>query len=838
MVQIRLLGGVSAATDDGLPIDVGPPKCQAVLAALALSPGSAVPVPRLVELVWGERPPATAAKNVQSYVTRLRKGLGPATMVRAGVAYRLDADAEVVDVARFQRRLDAGDVGAALAEWTATPLAGLEVPGLTATVDGLVERWLGAREVDLRRRIETDAAGVIGTLTELTTSYPFREGLWTLLMTALYRVGRQADALAAYGRARQHLVAELGVEPGPGLRELESSILGHDERLGVERLPDAVATGPPTGTVTFGSCHVDASAWVGATPGRETTSALGRLDALARTLVTERGGHVVAAGGESFGVAFHRARDASAWAAALQAAVSSEPWPAGVDLGVCIGLHAGETDAPEAGYLGAAAQVASRLAAAGHGGQVLVSAVTAALLDGDDLWDLGSFRLVGVAAEQRVLQLDAGRHPPLRTESRRGNLPRPPGRLIGRDKDLDVVASALAASWVVTLVGPGGIGKTRLALAAADRAETDFAGGAWLVELAAIGASQDVPRAVADVLGVKENPARTLTRSIVAVLQSRRVLLVLDNCEHVVDGAAALTHALTENCPDVRVLATSREGLGVGDEQLVAVAPLDPEGPAVELFDERASAASLTWDRHASRADVAEVCRRLDGVPLAIELAGARTRSLSPAELVERLDDRLRLLTGGRRTAAERHRTLRATIQWSYDLFSAPERALFASLSVCTGPFDLAAVETVAGDADVHDVMAALVEQSMVLVDQARPAGASESWRRCASSAQSASPRPGAPTRPPTATRGGASTRSAASTGSCPATARSRASPASASCGRTCGQRSTGHAPAATAGSPTRSSARWSPRSRCGARARSVTGSSGSSPSRHRRTRS
>ena len=253
----------------------------------------------------------------------------------------------------------------------------------------------------------------------------------------------------------------------------------------------------------------------------------------------------------------------------------------------------------------------------------------------------------------------------------------------------------------MTLVGPGGIGKTRLALAAAQRADVDVRGGAWLIELAGIGSSSEVPRAVAGVLDVKESLGRTLTESIVAALQSRRALLVLDNCEHVIDGAADLAHAIAEGCPNVRILATSREGLGLRDEQLVAVAPLDPAGPGVELFNERASAASRTFDPSASRDDVEEICRRLDGVPLAIELAAARTGSLSPADLVERLDDRLRLLTGGRRASVERHRTLRATIQWSYDLLTPPQQAMFRCLSIFAGPFDRVAAEAIVADADL-----------------------------------------------------------------------------------------------------------------------------------------
>ena len=736
MVQIRLFGGVGATADGGEPVDVGPAKCQAVLAALALSPGAAVPVARLIELVWGEEPPRTADKTLQSYVVRLRKGLGPDSIVRTGAAYRLDADVEEVDVARFQRKLatagpDPDGIAAALAEWTGVPLAGLGAHGLTGAVDALVEQWLGAVEIDLGRRIESDAAAALGELTELTAAHPFREGLWALLMTALYRVGRQADALAAYRKVRHHLVEHLGVEPGPRLRELESSILGHDERLRADR-SNGAGLGLPTGTVTFGFTDVEDSTRLWAIHRDTTTAAIARHDELVRTAVQRHGGYVFATGGDSFGAAFHRATDGVAWAIELQTATARETWPGGVALRLRIGLHTGETQERGKGYFGPAVIVAARLAAAAHGGQTLVSGVTAVLLDRGDLRDLGTHRLDGVVAEQRILQLGDGEHPPLRTEDRRqGNLPRRLGRLVGREAELSVVADALARSPIVTLVGPGGIGKTRLALTAAHRFEVDRTGGAWLIGLAEIAASSDVVRAVADVLDVQDRPGCTLTESVVASLQQHRALLVLDNCEHVIDGAAGLATAVAEGCPDVRVLATSREGLGVGSEQLIAVAPLEPSGPGVELFDERASAVSPTFDPFASRADVEEICRRLDGVPLAIELAAARTTSLSPADLVERLDDRLRLLTGGRRNSVERHRTMRATIMWSYDLLTRPEQVLFQRLSIFAGPFDLDAVETVAADAapdvvdpvgvvdavDVDDLLGALVERSMLVIE-------------------------------------------------------------------------------------------------------------------------
>jgi predicted ATPase/DNA-binding SARP family transcriptional activator len=546
VVQIRLLGGVRASDDSGVAVDVGPAKCQAVLAAVALRPGSVVSVTRIIDMVWGDDPPRTAEKTLQSYVTRLRKGLGADSIVREGAAYRLTVDPAAVDVARFQRRLDSGDVEAALAEWSGRPMAGLDVVGLGPAVDGLVEQWLGAVEAGLAHHVDIDPARAIGPLTELAANHPYRESLCALLMTALYRVGRQADALAAYSATRQLLIEELGVEPGPQLRELELQILGHD---------------------------------------------------------------------------------------------------AGLD-----------------------------------------------------------------------------RAQPQRSIDARGNLPRRPSGLIGRDGDLRFVTEALAVAPVVTLVGPGGIGKTTLAVAAAQSVEPDFADGAWLIELARVATSTDVARAVADALDVQETAGRNLPEAIVAALRERRALLILDNCEHVIDGAARLASDIVAGCPDVHVLATSREGLGLTVERLFTVGSLDSEA-GMQLFEERAAAADPAFDAYAGRHDVAEICRRLDGVPLAIELAAARTKTMGPSELLPRLDQSLRILSGTHRGGVEHHRTLRAAVQWSHDLLSEREQVLFRRLSRFVAPFDLLAVEAVAASddletIDIDDLVAALVDQSMVLVER------------------------------------------------------------------------------------------------------------------------
>ncbi|MEM9651273.1 MAG: NB-ARC domain-containing protein [Actinomycetota bacterium] len=496
----------------------------------------------------------------------------------------------------------------------------------------------------------------------------------------------------------------------------------------------AAAGAPPTGTVTFGFCDVVDGATLWAADDAETAAVAARLDALIRDAAEDHRGFVFSVAGDSVGVAFHRATDGLGWAEAVQQAMADLPagGPAG-DVTVRIGLHTGETESREGGYLGPAVSLASRLASIGHGGQVLISGPTAELLPEVTLTDLGRFRVEGTVADQRIVQLGDHRFPPLQSEgNRRGNLSRRSSRLIGRQDQLTSVVAALETHPLVTLVGPGGIGKTSLAVAVAQLTERRY-GAVWVVALAGIDSSDDVSRAVADTLNINDLADTSVEDAIFSALRNRRVLLVLDNCEHVVDGAADLADLITATCDDVRLLATSREGLGVPNERLVPVAPLDPANAAVELFTERATAVNPEFEVDAYRRQVEEICSRLDGVPLAIELAAARTTTLTPDDLVDRLDDRFRLLAGGRRATMERHRTLWATIQWSYDLLGPAERELFQQLSVFTGPFDLDAVNAVAlieEDPDrsgagpagpdsltTDDLLAALIDQSMVVAE-------------------------------------------------------------------------------------------------------------------------
>ena len=719
---VHLFGGVRATVGDDV-VDVGPPKCQTVLAALALAAGSPVPMRRLVELVWGTQPPTSAERTLQSYIARLRRSLGSDAITRHGSSYCLEMPACSVDVARFEHRLDEGHIADALAEWRGLPLDGLNAPGLEPSVTALTERWLGAVEADLQRRVEADPAAVIGELTELTAQHPFREGLWALLMTALYKSGRQADALAAYRSAHEHLVEQLGLEPGPRLQDLEAMILGHDERLGPDQPTNVSLPSRPSGTVTFAFTETanGARLWDSRPPA--TTPAIARLHDLVHATAARHSGFVFSAVDDTFGVAFASPNSAVAWATDLHATVSSEPWSTELALKVRVGLNTGEAEQHEGGYYGPAVNLAGRLAGIGHGDQTVISNAAAGMLDHLELIELGTYRVDGIVTDQRIYQLGTFEHPPLRTESaERGNAPRRLGRLIGRDDMLAAVAHARSAYPIVTLVGPGGIGKTQLALATASTlAPTEEA---WVIELASIRSGEHLPRAVANTLGIQDRPGETLTDAITRALEPRHALVVLDNCEHVIDDAAALAQAIIQNCPNVGLLATSRERLGLANERVLTVTPLEPTTSAAELFNERATAITPSFDPDTTQRTVEEICARLDGIPLAIELAAARTTSLTPAELLDRLGRHpsLRLLTGGPRTSSDRHQTLQAAIQWSYDLLTRPEQDLFERLSAFTGSFDLSAAEAVAADEaidaiDVDLLLGHLVDQSMLAIE-------------------------------------------------------------------------------------------------------------------------
>ena len=524
---------------------------------------------RLIDVLWGDGEAANPANALQAQIGQLRRTLGATAIVTSEAGYALGIAPDDLDAARFEqlvaegrRLLAEGEtvlassaLGEALRLRRGEPLAEFAYADFANGERAHLEELT---LVAIEARAETDLAlgrhgELVDELETLCRQHPLREHLWELLILALYRAGRQAEALRAYSDARAHLIDELGLEPGPALRELEARVLAQDPSL----------------------------ALAGPAPVREATT-------------------------------------------------------------------------PRAA----------------------------------------------------------------------GNLA-PMGRFIGRGTEIEQVCEAVRACRLVTLTGPGGAGKTRLAVEAAAVLAEEHRDGAWLVELAGVTDPAGVAAAAAATLGASPSvpgwpllpgsPAEVVARQ----LAGRSLVVVIDNCEQVVDAAAALVDALVGEVPGLRVITTSREALGVPGEVLVPVGAL-PLPAAVELFIDHARAVRPGFapdDRTIQL--VEDICRRLDGLPLAVELAAARLRALTVATVAERLDDRFRLLTRGARTAPPRQQTLRAVVDWSYELLFEDERRLFARLSVFVGGCELTAVEAVCADervptGEVFDVMSRLVDKSLV----------------------------------------------------------------------------------------------------------------------------
>jgi predicted ATPase len=404
-----------------------------------------------------------------------------------------------------------------------------------------------------------------------------------------------------------------------------------------------------------------------------------------------------------------------------------------LQLPVRMGLATGEAELRDGDYFGTVLNRAARVMAAGHGGQILLAESTAGLLSGVDLLDLGPRRLRDLPTPVGVFQVRAAglrtEFPALRAlDVSPGNLRAATTSFIGRESEAGEVQAAVKAHRLVTLTGVSGVGKTRLALEVAGHLADEFPDGVWVFELAAVTDPAAVPDAVAAVLGITQQPGKTVTESVASALEGRSRLLVFDNCEHVVDSVADLVEAILAASATVTILATSREGLGVGEERLWCVPSLDvnsgTESAAVNLFVDRAQSvvSDFSLAQPGDADAVVEICRRLDGIPLAIELAASRIASMTASEVRDRLDHRFRLLVGSRR-GLERHQTLRNAVAWSYDHLGNAEKALLQRCSVFAGGFDLESACAVAGFDDVDDyaildLLDALVRKSLLVVDR------------------------------------------------------------------------------------------------------------------------
>ncbi|WP_090766740.1 BTAD domain-containing putative transcriptional regulator [Nonomuraea maritima] len=562
-MNVGLLGPFEARDRDGAVVEVPGVRLRALLAALALEPGRIVTRTRLVDWIWGARPPADEVNALQALVSRLRRVLPDGVIEADSGGYRLAVKADAVDVCRFEQLVGqaraaepaarADLLRTALALWRGTPMADIALRDSDA-FDAVVARLEELHVTALGDRVEADirlgrGSELVAELTELAAAYPLREGFVAALMRALAEAGRGAEALTVYQRTRERLADELGADPSAEL-----------------------------------------------------------------------------------------------------------------------------------------------------------SALHTALLRGE----------LGERADDRRTNLRAGLT-----------------SFVGKDDDVSEVADLAMKHRLVTLTGAGGSGKTRLATETARTMLAELPDGAWLVELATVGAGGELAQAALSALGLRDQAVLGGARGgepmdrLVTALRERALLLVLDNCEHVIEAAAVFADRLLGECRRLRILATSREPLGITGEVLWQVEPLAP-AQAVRLLRDRAELVRKDLGNDPdTTAAMARICRALDGMPLAIELAAARLRSMSVEQLARRLDDRFRLLTGGSRTVLPRHKTLRAVVDWSWDLLTDAERGVLRRLSVFSGGASLEAAERVCGDDDiageqVFDVLTALIDKSLLLADGPR----------------------------------------------------------------------------------------------------------------------
>ena len=515
---------------------------------------------------------------------------------------------------------------------------------------------------------------------------------------------------------------------------------------------------PPTGTITFLFSDIEGSSRKWEEQPEAMRVALAVHDRILREAFEARGGFVFKTAGDAFCVAFDTAQDAVTAALASQRGLHTADW-IGIDgLKVRMALHTGAAEHRDGDYFGQALNRVSRILSTGHGGQVLLSLTTQELVRdllpaGVQLRHLGEHRLRDLARAEQIFQLVAGelpsQFPALRSlESVPNNLPVQLTSFIGREREMAEVKRLLGSTRLLTLTGMGGTGKTRLSLQVAADLFDQFRDGVWLVEFATIDDAALVLETVAGALELRQEAERPLATTLTSFLRSRQLLLILDNCEHVVAECARLAESLLRACPHLRILASSREPLGIAGETAWPLPPLSlPDhwreltaGPdaierlaqyeAVRLFIERATVARPGFALSNENVHlVAQICWRLDGIALAIELAAARIRVLTLQQIVERLDDRFHLLTTGSRTAVPRQQTLRALIDWSHDLLTEPERQLLRRLSVFARGRTLEAIEAVcAGEGieawEVIDLLSQLVDKSLIYVERSPTLGA------------------------------------------------------------------------------------------------------------------
>ena len=770
-LEVRLLGPVSLAFA-GREVPIRSPKQRVILAMLALSPR--VTVDAIADALWRDTPPASVAATVHTLVSRLRRTLqdagGGITIRSERAGYVMDVDSERVDVNRFEAAVAAGRRCLAEgsttdgARWLREALSLWRGPALDDVSDRDFARVSATRLDEARLRAAEELAeaelacgappAALEMLEPLLARYPFHERLRGQQMLALYRLGRQADALAAFQDLRHCLAEELGLEPTPALVALERQILLQDPELdlapGSQQATPSGSEGSEAalaGTLVFLFTDIESSTSRWESDRAAMAADLAQHDELLGSAVAAHGGRRFTHTGDGLGAAFPTAGSAIAAAVAGQAALAGATWSGAAPLRVRMAIHAGAAEARAGTFLGPTLNRTARLLDVARGGEILCSQTAAGLAHDDlppevTLAGRGERRLRGISRPETVWQIlhpaVAGAVPPPEPAAPPPAAPEASlTSFVGRERELAELSALLGEARLVTITGVGGAGKTRLALELAARCRPSYTDGAMVVELAPVGDDRPLAGVVLTALGLDAGgpSADAAEQRLDEAMAERRLLLILDNCEHLLGSVTRLVDRVVRHCPGVTVLATSREVLSVTGEA-AWVAPglsLPPEQPTdpVELDGSDAAALFIARARVAQPgfgvtptnvAAVATICRRLDGLPLALELAAARVRVLGAAQVAAHLDDRFRLLTGGD-SVSSRHQTLATCLDWSYDALPDAEQRLLQRLAVFPQHFDLDAAAAIAGGEDdvlgVLDLLARLVDKSLVVPDGA-----------------------------------------------------------------------------------------------------------------------
>jgi predicted ATPase/DNA-binding SARP family transcriptional activator len=769
--RVEMLGGLRLRGADGAVTRFRSRNTACLLAYLAYHLGEAHPRERLAAALWPRASPAAGSRGLRCAIASLRHLLELGD-VPSEAGLRVDSSslqlcphAVTTDIVEFRQSLrearDATSEGVRL-EWLSRAadlyagplLSGCHEEWIAPERERLAQEYLQA-VLGLAATVERagDMELALGWARRAVAAEPLREEAQRGLMRLLIIADQPEAALEHYQEFGRALQEQLGVRPSASLRRLGKRLLDaqgqapkrrpRGVRLGPPR-PPRPSRGLPTGTVTFLLTDIAGSTRLREAHGRLYDQALALHHTRLRKAFGQHCGYEVKEEGDGFIVAFERAPDALSCAVASQRSLAAPGWPKGIDCPrVRMALHAGSIELVAGEYRGLTLHYASRILAAGHGGQILCSESAASLLRRDvepgiQLVDLGTYRLRDVNVLERLFQvsypgMEPASFPALRAEANYGSrLPPTFTRFFGRDRDLAWLRERLLGdeTRLVTMTGPGGTGKTRLALEVARRLEEPFHGAVWFVPLQGLTEAKLVPGAVADALNLARSPYLAPLDQVAAALARHTCLLVLDGYEHLVDEGAAIVRALLEHAPPSKCLVTSQRTLGLTGEVEFHVPPLRvPLGPhhveslteceSVRLFTDRAQAVRPDFRVTPANAQVVgELCEQLEGIPLAIELAAARAQVMTPAQILGQLGHRLDFLVSRKRDTPDRHRTLRAAFDWSYDALGTELQRFFRQLSVFRGGWTVGAAEAVCAESEALEYLERLRESSLVLLKE------------------------------------------------------------------------------------------------------------------------